>query len=127
MSYSSKISAKMFFVYFGRVSSHPNQVALNLSKCNGIIYKLHNYVNRKTLLMLCYNLGYSHVLHGITLWGTAAKSLLHRIQVEQNNILRTISWSKKYCHVTELHKNFELSKLQDISNFKLKKAHIQNS
>ena len=29
-------------------------------------------------------------------------------------ILRTIFWSKKYCHVIKLYKSFELLKLQDI-------------
>ena len=35
-------------------SSHINQVALKLSKCNGVIYKLRKYVNREALLIICY-------------------------------------------------------------------------
>ena len=35
-----------------------NQVALKLSKCNGIIYKPRNYVDSETLLTLYHSLGY---------------------------------------------------------------------
>ena len=95
-------------------TSQINQVALKLSKCNGIIYKLRNYVDSETLLMLRYSLGYSCIQYEITVWDPAAKSLLLKIEVKQINILKAISRSKKYCHVSKLYKSFELFKLQDI-------------
>ena len=64
--------------------------------------------------MLYYSLKYSYIQYGITVCGTAAKSLLNKIEVRQNNILRKISWNKKYCHVTNLYKTFELLKLRGI-------------
>ena len=42
-------------------TSQINQVVLKLTKYIGIIYKLRNYVDNKTLLMLYYSLGYSHI------------------------------------------------------------------
>ena len=65
-----------------------------------MIHKLHNYVDSKTMLMLYHILGYSYIQYGITVLGTAAKLLLHKIEVKQNNTSRTISWSTKYCHIT---------------------------
>ena len=47
-------------------TSEINQVALKLSKYNRIIYKLRNYVDSETLLMLNYNLGYSYIQFEIT-------------------------------------------------------------
>ena len=54
-------------------TSQINQVALKLSKCNGIIYKLRNYVDSQTLLMLYYSLGYSYIQYGITVMGYSGK------------------------------------------------------
>ena len=47
-------------------TSEINQVALKLSKYNRIIYKLRNYVDSETLLMLNYNLAYSYIQFEIT-------------------------------------------------------------
>ena len=110
MSYKPKLMFKSQPCVFvdNKLSSlnHINQFALNLSKCNGMINKLCKYVNRETLLLLYYSLEYPYIRYRITVWGTAVKSLLYRIEVGQNNILRMISWSTKYCQATKLHKSF---------------------
>ena len=57
---------------------------------------------------MLHSLGYSPIQYGITVWGTAAKSLLHRIEVGQNSILITISEQiVGYCRVTKVYTNFE--------------------
>ena len=67
-------------------SSHINQVARKLSKCNGIIYKLRKYVNREALLVLYYSLGYSHLQYGITVWDDC-----YKITIAQDK-----SWTKQH-------------------------------
>ena len=75
--------------------------------------------------MLYYSFGYSYIQYRITVWDTPVKSLLHKIDVRQNNILRTISWSKKYDHVSKHYKSFELLKLQDIYELELEKLMLK--
>ena len=83
--------------------------------------KTAEYVNREALLMPYHSLGYSHLRLGITVWATATKSLLHKIEVGQNNILRTITPSEKSCHTTKLFKTLGILKLKGIYKLELGK------
>ena len=69
--------------------------------------------------MLYYSLVYSRVQYGTSTWGTATKSRLHEINVRLNNIVRTISCKSKFMHVTELYKELQLLKLNEIYQLEL--------
>ena len=64
--------------------------------------------------MLYYCFIYSRIQYGIVIWGNASKIYLKELTVRLNNIIRTITFSKKYSHVTNLYKNLNLLKLNDI-------------
>ena len=55
-----------------------------------------------------YSLAYNRLQYDITNWGTATNILLHLIEVSQNNLLRTITRNRRYCHVTVPSKNLGL-------------------
>ena len=67
-----------------------------------------------TLLMLYFSLVYSRMQCGITLRGTSAKSYMRETNVRQNNVIRSITYSKKFLHVSQLCKHFNLLKLHDV-------------
>ena len=69
--------------------------------------------------MLYYSLVYSRVQYGTSIWETATKSRLHEINVRLNNIVRTISCKSKFMHVTELYKELQLLKLNEIYQLEL--------
>ena len=46
---------------------------------------------------------------------------LKEIETKLNNIVRTITWNKKFSRVTQLYKNLKLLKLRDVYNLKLAK------
>ena len=69
--------------------------------------------------MLYYSLVYSCVNFGITIWGKADQSKKNEIEVKMNNIVRTITWNKKFTHISHLHKNLNLLKLNDIYKLEL--------
>ena len=71
--------------------------------------------------MLYYSFVYSCVNYGITTWGTADQSKIHEIEIEVNNIVRTITWNKKFTHVSHLYQNLSLLKLNDIYKLELAK------
>ena len=58
--------------------------------------------------MLYCSFVYSCVNYGITTWGTADQSKKHAIEVEINNIIRTITWNKKFTPVSYLYQNLNL-------------------
>ena len=63
----------------------------------------------------------SHLIYGITAWGTAHQHKLHKIEVKQNNIVRTITKNKKFTHVTFLYKKLNFLKLKDVCKLELAK------
>ena len=71
--------------------------------------------------MLYYSFVYSCVNYGITTWGRANQSKKHEIEVKINNIVRTITWNKKFNHVSHLHQNLNLFKLNHIYKLELAK------
>ena len=54
--------------------------------------------------MIYYSLIYSRIQYGIVTWSTANKTVLQELNVKLNNIVRTITYSSKYCPVTGLYK-----------------------
>ena len=68
-----------------------------------------------------YGFVYSCVNYGIATWGTADQNKTHEIEVKMNNIVRTITWNKKFSHVSYLYQNLNLLKLNDIYKLELAK------
>ena len=75
--------------------------------------------------MLYYSLIYSRIQYGIVTWGTANKTLMQELNVKLNNIVRTITYSGKYCPVTSLYKALNFLKLDDIYLLELAKFMYQ--
>jgi len=46
---------------------------------------------------------------------------LREIEIKMNNIVRTITWNKKFTHVTQLYKKLYLLKLKDVYKLELAK------
>ena len=86
-----------------------------------MLYQIRDYVTEHTLNMLYYNFVYSILNHGIIVWGTATQNQLHEINVRMNNIMRTITWNKKFSHVSHLYKKLNYLKLNDIYRLELAK------
>ena len=96
-------------------------LSLQLAKISGLFYRLRSYVTDDTLLMLYFSLVYSRIQYGITLWGTSAKFYMSEINVRLNNVVRLMTYNKKYSHVSQLCKHLNLLKLNDIYEFELAK------
>ena len=71
--------------------------------------------------MLYYSFVYCRLTYGITAWGTAALSQLREIEVKLSNIMRTMTWNKKFSHVSQLHKKLGFLKLHDVYKLELAK------
>ena len=100
---------------------HIKQLSLQLSKSSAIIYRLLNFVETETLKLLYYSLIYSRVQYGIILWGTATYTRQKEIVLRLNNIVRIMTWSRKFDHVSIPYKQLKLLKLEDIYKLELSK------
>ena len=105
-------------------TEHINKLSLQLAKYGAMLYQIRDFVNQHTLSMSYYAFVCSRVQYGISVWGTAAKTKLREIEIRLNNIVRTITWSKRFTHVTHLYKKLELLKLHDL--YKLEIAKIMH-
>ena len=100
-------------------SAHIENLSLQLAKSCAMFFYLQDFVTDNTLSMLYYSLVNSHLIYGITAWGTAHQHKLHEIEVKLNSIVRTITKNKKFSHVTFLYKNLNFLKLKDVYELKL--------
>ena len=89
------------------------------------MYRIRTFLDRKTLCMLYYSLIYNRIQYGIVTWGTANQTLMHELNVKLNNIVRTITYSSKYCPVTSSYKTLNFLKLDDIYRLELAKFMYQ--
>ena len=101
--------------------SHIKQLFLQLSKTSAIIYRLRNLVDTETLKLLYCNLVYSRAQYDIVLWGTATYTRQKEIVLRLNYIVRIMTWSRKFDHVSILYKQLKLLNLQDIYKLELSK------
>ena len=58
--------------------------------------------------MLYHRFACSRISYGITARGTAADKYLKEIETKLNNVVRAITWNKKFSQVTQLYKNLKL-------------------
>ena len=79
-------------------SAHIQDLSLQLAKCSNMLYHICDFVTDSTLAMLYHSFVYNTITYGITAWGTASRNFLREVEVKQNNIIRTITWNKKFSH-----------------------------
>ena len=106
-------------------SSHVHHLSLHLARYTGLIYRIGDFVPQQTLCMLYYSSIYSRIQYGLLIWGTAAKSQLNELMIRLNNVMRTITYSSKYCPMTVLYKTLNFLKLSDIYKLELGKFMYQ--
>lgn len=98
-------------------NSHIQSVSSKISKQCGILYLTRNCFNKNALKQLYYSLVYPFLSYCHTVWGSAGKTKLKRIELAQKKSIRTISFKSKYDHTNELFKSLYLLKWEDINNF----------
>lgn len=100
---------------------HIDTMHKKLSKVCGMIYKLRHYVPLSTLKLVYYSMFHSHLQYSLLNWGRAAKTLLHKLEVLQNNILRACFFSSRYNRTNVLYFKFGALKLHDMFEMEIAK------
>ena len=100
-------------------TQHIDQTANKLAKILGIIFKIRNYLNSKTLLTIYYSFVFPYLKYGIIFWSACSLDQFNRIFVLQKKILRCINFRGNYAHTEGLFKKCRILKLVDIKKFEM--------
>ena len=107
-------------------NAHIEDICKRLSKISGMLYKLRYYVNRKTLLNLYYALVHSFIQYGLISWGSASQKLIHKVEVLQNRIIRTITFSNRRERLQPLYKNLNILPINHLYKAEIAKLMFKN-
>ena len=102
-------------------SEHVDYLNLQLARYSGLFTRLRRYVPNEILCLLYYSIIYSRINYGILSWGTASNSLLKKVEIRLNRILRVITNKSIYTPVGKLYKSLNTLKVTDIYNLELGK------
>ena len=86
-----------------------------------LFYRLRNFVSREILCMLYCSLVNSRIQYGITAWATANKTSQEIIRVRLNKILRIILFRNLYTPTSQMCKELQVLKVEDIYQLELAK------
>ena len=106
-------------------TSQINYLSTQLARCTGLFYRLHNFVSRETLCMLYYSFVYSRIQYEITAWATANKTSQEIIRGGLNKILRIILFGNLYRPTSQMYKELQVLKVEDIYQLELAKFMYQ--
>ena len=102
---------------------HYNYIANKLSKAAGILCRIRHYINKKTLINLYYSFVYPSLKYGITAWGNQTKSIMRKLQITQNKIIRIMDFkfSKDCVKIIFKYKSMKTLQIQDIYELEMAK------
>ena len=103
-------------LHWGPQIQHIND---KLAKNVGIINKLRYYVDLHTLRQLYFSFIYPYLTYGITSWGSACKTRLHKIKTKQNKCVRSIFFAYSRDNAIPYFNLLEILTLKNIYKFKV--------
>ena len=93
---------------------HVETLCNKLSRNFYLFYSLRNILNEHLKRQLYFSLVYSHISYGIELYGTCNNSLLNKVQIIQNKLLKTLYQLPYRTNTNELHTALNILKVEDI-------------
>ena len=90
-------------------------IAIKLCKANAVLYKVRQFVNEKTLILIYHAISDSHLNHDSIVWGQT-KSPINRVFIAQKKALSTIRFQGKFDHASSLFSESNIIKLPDTSS-----------
>ena len=71
--------------------------------------------------VLYFSFVFSYIYYCAEVYGNATKANLKPLQIAQNRALRALQYKNKYYPVNEMHRNYNVLKIQDIVQYKQSK------
>ena len=99
-------------------NEHIKHLCTKLSRTNGIICKIRNFLPNKTLISIYYALFYSHIIYGSLVWQFTTKLNISKLSLLQRKCIRLICFSGYQEHTSPLFKNLKILKVKDVFTIK---------
>ena len=94
---------------------HINEICNKLKRYFHIFYNIRHLLSKDNIKTIYYALIYSRIKYGISVYGQASNTKLNKVQKLQNQLLKVLSGKKFRFPTDELHDEFELLTVKDIS------------
>ena len=91
---------------------HINNIAMKLNKANSMLYKVRQFVNKRTLISIYHAIFDSHLNYTPIVWGRTKSSIIG-VFIIQKETLRTIYFKGKFDHTSSLFSESNIIKLPD--------------
>ena len=101
---------------------HVEHVEAKLSAATCAFSKLCKYLPSNTLTPVYYSLVYSHLQYAIICWGNTSKTVLNRLQIKQNCIIKILS---KKVRLQPLFQKLNFLRLNKIFKFEIAKFMVK--
>ena len=96
-------------------NEHINELCNKLKRLFKTFYCLRRFIDKEQVKTIYYALVYSRIKYGITVYGSANKNKLSKIQTLQNKLLKVLL-AKRYRYSTNaLHNELNILKISDIA------------
>ena len=100
---------------------HVYNILKQLSKTSSSFKFIRNHVPHQCKKQLYYSFVHSKIIYGIEVYGNTNKSLLTKLQVIQNKILKILYKKDWYLSTNTLHKEINILKVNDLYNMSVLK------
>ena len=95
---------------------HINEICNKLKRFFHIFYNIRHLLSKNNIKTIYYAIIYSRIKYGISVYGQACNSKLKRVQKLQNQLLKVLSGKKFRFPTDELHDEFELLTVKEITD-----------
>ena len=106
--------------------THIQRLKTHLAKYTEMFYRIRSYLKIDTMITLFYSFIYSKLQYDLFTWGSAKKNELGALSIRLNKIIKTITFAKKFCHVSPTFKALNILKIDDIYQLELGKFMYQH-
>ena len=102
-------------------SGHVTSLCNVLSRNFNLFYNIRNVIPEHLKRQIYFSLVYSKIQYGIELYGSCSKTLLDRIQILQNKLLKVLYNLPYRTDTCELHSSLRILKVNDIRKLNILK------
>ena len=98
---------------------HVNNLCSTLSRNFSMFYSIRSLLTDDLKRQLYFSMVYSRILYGIVLYGVCRNTLLNKVQVIQNKLLKVLYKLPTRTDTDLLHSNLNFLKVKDICKFQI--------
>jgi len=101
--------------------AHILHLTSSVAQSVGVLYKMRHLLSKNRLKILYKVLIKSKLSYAITLWASAYKSDLHKLNVLNYRAVRCITYANRYTNLNTLYKKHKILKLNELQHYELGK------